>query len=135
MWGHGRYDSLREVREALRLDPNNATASGLAALLSLAIRSRSSHSMEREEVGRSESIDPGDVVLSTDQPILLRLLRAVASGPSNGDTLGVQVVHDVTVSGTVVIQKQTPVKYSVERQSAGDPVGTALPGFYERRTA
>lgn len=113
--------ALWEAQEALRLDPHNSTASDLVALLSPPPRSRSSHSMEPlGEMSGEEDVSPGDIVLHTDQPILLRLLQPITSIPSNEDALDVRVVHEVTVNGTVVIQKQTPIKYSVERQAAGD---------------
>jgi len=114
--------ALREAQEALRLDPYNSAASNLAALLSPPPRSRCSDSIKSHcnEDARGEDLNQRDIVLRTDQPILLRLLQPVTSSPSIKDALGVQVVHDVTVNGTIVIQKQTPIKYSVERQPAGD---------------
>jgi len=117
---HRYDDALHEAREAPRLDPGNTAASGLATLLFLA--RRSSHSIEPlgEKVSREENTDLGDIVLSTDRPILLRLLHRVESGSSNDDTLGIQVVHDVMLNRIAVIKKQTPVKYSIERQKAGD---------------
>jgi hypothetical protein len=128
LYKEGKLDeALVEVREAVRLNPFDDGARDLLKLIQLTLRVAPPQqdaprvTTPTKSAAAAELTSPSAlVVLHRNTPVVLWLSESVTSGSGEELVPTLQVRHDVKVDEFVVVPKGTEVKFSVDRQNAGD---------------